>query len=91
MRKFSEEYKSDAVKMVIENGIKTSQASKDLGIGQSTLDKWVKIFRSKTQSPAASVDAREEIRRLKAENLKLRLERDLLKKATLFFANDPSN
>ena len=91
MRKFSEEYKSDAVKMVVENGIKTSQVSKDLGIGQSTLDKWVKIYKSKTQPKAKDIDANEEIRKLKSENQKLKLERELLKKATLFFANDRSS
>lgn len=90
MRKFSEEYKTDAVKMVVENGLKTSQVSKDLGIGQSTLDKWVKNYRLKTEPSATNVNDKEEIRRLRAENQKLKLERDLLKKATLFFANDRS-
>lgn len=90
MRKFSEEYKTDAVKMVIENGLKTSQVSKDLGIGQSTLDKWVKIYSSKKQPATTNINDKEEIRRLRAENQKLKLERELLKKATLFFANDRS-
>ena len=91
MRKFSEEYKIDAVKMVVENGLKTSQVSKDLGIGQSTLDKWVKDYRLRTEPIATKVNDKEEIRRLRAENQKLKLERDLLKKATLFFANDRSS
>ena len=91
MRKFSEEYKTDAVKMVLENGIKSSQVSKDLGIGQSTLDKWVKDYKSKTHPKALTIDEKEELRKLKAENQKLKLERELLKKATLFFANDRSS
>lgn len=91
MRKFSEEYKIDAVKMVVENDLKASQVSKDLGIGQSTLDKWVKIYRSQTKPKLTKVNDAEEIRRLKAENQKLKLERELLKKAALFFANDRSS
>ena len=90
MRKFSGEYKTDAVKMVLENGLKTSQVAKDLGIGQSTLDKWVKVYRSKTQPASTNINDKDEIRRLRAENQKLKLERGLLKKTTLFFANDRS-
>jgi transposase len=90
MRKFSEEYKTDAVKMVLENGLQTSRVANDLGIGKSTLDKWVKVYRSKTQPAGTNINDKEEIRRLRAENQKLKLERDLLKKATLFFANDRS-
>ena len=89
-RKFSNEYKTDAVNMVLENGLRASQVSKDLGIGSSTLDKWVKDYRSQVQPEAKNVNDKEEIRRLKAENQKLKLERELLKKATLFFASDRS-
>lgn len=43
-KSFSKEYKEDAVKLVIENHLKTSQVSKDLSIGKSTLEKWVKVI-----------------------------------------------
>ena len=90
-RVFSEEYKKDAVKMVLDNGITVARVAKDLGIGKSTLDKWIKIYRSSTQGQVVGINGREELRQLKAENHKLRLERDLLKKAAIFFANDHSN
>jgi transposase len=42
VKKFSEEYKLEAVQMVLETGISASQVVKDLGIGRSTLEKWVR-------------------------------------------------
>ena len=91
MKKFSEEYKNDAVKMVIETGVNVSVVSNDLGIGKSTLDKWIRVYKSKNQTAAININEREELRNLKAENLKLKLERDLLKKASIFFATDRSS
>ena len=87
-RKFSEEYKKDAVKMVIENGIGTTQVSKDLGVGRSTLEKWVRSYKSSNEGQVVSINEREELRKLKAENQKLKIERELLKKAAVFFANE---
>lgn len=90
-RKFSEEFKSDAIRLVIETGISTRQASKELGIGQSTLEKWVKQHKELHKTTKSSADESEELKRLKAENHKLKLERELLKKAAVFFANDRSD
>lgn len=90
-RRFSDEYKTDAVKLVVEQGVSITQASKDLGIGESTLSKWVQKRRELNRDLQSSNDDREELKRLKAENLKLKLERDLLKKATVFFANNRSD
>ena len=88
-RVFSEEYKKDAVKMVMDNGISSTKVSKDLGIGKSTLEKWLRIYRSSTESQVVSINEREELRKLKAENHKLRLERELLKKAAVFSRTTP--
>jgi transposase len=91
VKRFSEDYKTEAVKMVIENNLNATEVSKDLGIGQSTLKKWISSYRANCQPCGISVNEREELRQLKAENHKLKLERDLLKKATIFFASDRSN
>lgn len=88
VRKFSEEYKTDAVKMVLENGVSIRIVSKDLGIGRSTLEKWVRADRSNDKEGIIPTSEREELRKLKAENHKLKLERELLKKAAVFFANE---
>ena len=90
-RVFSEEYKNDAVKMVVENQISVKKAAKDLGIGRITLEKWVRVYKSKTENLAVNINEREELKKLKIENHKLRLERELLKKAAVFFANEPSS
>lgn len=88
IRKFSTEYKAEAVRLVIEGGASALQVSKDLGIGESTLSKWLNIARRSAAPEVINVNEREELRRLKAENQKLRLERELLKKAAVFFANE---
>ena len=84
------EFRAEAVEL-IRSGIKSfSQLSRDLGVSDQTLRNWVR---------QADVDAgrrhdgmtrteREELRRLRAENRTLRMERDLLKKAAVFFAKD---
>jgi transposase len=92
VKKFSEEYKLEAVLMVLETGISASQVVKDLGIGRSTLEKWVREYKEKTETKIGlNINEREELRNLRAENQKLKLERELLKKATIFFANDRLN
>ena len=87
-RKFTEEYRTDAIKMVVENGISTKKIAKDLGMGSSTLEKWVRNYKARTETMTVSINEREELRQLKAENHKLKLERELLKKAAVFFANE---
>ena len=89
LRRFSEEFKSDAVKLVLESGVTGERAAKDLGIGYSTLQNWIAKYRAtqKVEAPEALLET-DEVRRLKTEINKLKLERDLLKKATVFFAND---
>lgn len=91
IKKFSEEYKLEAVKLVEEQGLKSSEVSKDLEIGKSTLDKWIKLYRSTKPKSLNSINEQEELRQLKAENHKLKLERDLLKRATVFFATSRLN
>jgi len=88
-RKFSEEFKIGAIKLVTENGVSGEQAAKDVGIGYSTLQNWLKKYRAaqKVDSPAVAFHD-EEVTRLKAENHKLKLERELLKRAAIFFATD---
>lgn len=87
-RKFSEEYKLEAVKLVLDTGTSARKIAKDLEIGGSTLEKWVSKYRANASTKPLSVSEREELSRVKAENQKLRLERELLKKAAVFFASE---
>jgi transposase len=87
-QKHTEEFKIEAIKLVREQGLSVSQVAKDLGIGQSTLSKWLAAA---TQIPGANSlteSEKEELKRLRKENHTLRMERDLLKKATAFFSKN---
>ena len=91
-RKYSEEYKAEAVKLVLERGLTTAQAALDLGVGKSTMDKWVRVCRERKSGGVEITPAElEELRRLKKEVRILREERDILKKAAAYFAKDSSS
>ncbi|MCC6220804.1 MAG: transposase [Deltaproteobacteria bacterium] len=87
-RQFSNEYKQEAVKLVIEGGAKASEVARDLGIGVNTLYGWLNKARSGLLDPT-SCESREaeEVKRLRKEVVKLKREREILKKATAFFAS----
>lgn len=87
-RKFSNEYKESAVKLVTEQGLSTKQAASDLSIGMSTLDKWLKQYRlSQAGAPVITESELTELKRLRKEIQTVRMERDILKKAAAYFAN----
>ena len=84
-RQYSEEFKKEAVQRVLDGPASSNQVSKELGIGQPTLSKWVRQFKEGGSS-SFSKEALTAMRKLKAENKRLKAERDILKKATVFFA-----
>jgi len=84
----SEEFKRDAVRIALTSGLTRRQASSDLGVGMSTLNKWIKTYRD---TDVVSKEDRELLReneRLRKENRLLREEREVLKKAAIFFAGE---
>lgn len=84
-RKYTKEYKREAVKMVKEGGLSLCGAARELGLASSTLCKWVK--ESGEPSPdSLTINEREELKVLRKEVKQLRMERDILKKATAYFA-----
>jgi transposase len=87
---FSKEFRESAVKMVTEQKRTLAEAAKNLGVGQGTLRYWVKMHRqnSGTADAAEEKALRKRNRELEAENQKLRLEREILKKAAAFFAKE---
>lgn len=87
-RKFSNEFKENAIKLLTEQGLTVRQAASDLGIGVSTLDKWLKQYRdNQAGGPVLKESELAELKRLRKENHTLRIERDILKKAAAYFAN----
>ena len=89
-RKFSAEYRDEAVKMVIESGRPIAQVARDLGIVEGTLGNWVATYRREHagEEPALSVSERARLRELEREVADLRMEREFLKKAAAFFAKE---
>lgn len=86
-RKIDDSIKQEAIRLVEEHGVKGVQVAKELGIGKSTLDKWLKEYRTK-ESNGLSIDEKSELRRLRKEVRELRIEKELLKKATVYFAKN---
>ena len=82
----SDEFKRDAVRIAQTSGLTRRQVAFDLGVGFSTLNKWVKMVSDEAGPPDPDQNLRRENERLRRENRILKEERDLLKKATQFFA-----
>lgn len=84
-RRFSQEFKLDAVSMVVDQGRDLYEVAKELEIRPDILRKWKKKFESDGQSAFPGSGRLkpddEELRRLRRENERLRMERDILKKA----------
>lgn len=88
-RKFTREFKISAVKLVNEQGYTHCEAAKSLGVDPASIREWVRKFsHEEGMAPTGDGAVQAELRRLRKENAKLRMERDILKKATAFFAKD---
>ena len=90
-RKFTDEFKADAVALVNESGGQIAKVAKELGIYESSLGNWVRQARERADG-APTADERAEIRELRRELERVTRERDILGKATAYFsARDPRN
>ncbi len=91
-RKYPRGFKQDAVNLVTEQGYKIAEASRNLGIDHRMLGRWVKAFQADETEAFRGHGKRtaeqDELHRLRLENKRLKWERDILKKATAFFANE---
>lgn len=86
-KRFTREFKQGAVDLVMKQGLPLKQAASDLGIGKSTLDNWVRASRQRAEDPTRLNETEfEELKRLRKECRLLKMERDLLKKTTVYFA-----
>lgn len=83
----TEEFRREAVRIALTSGLTRKQVASDLGIGFSTLAKWIQKSKPDDLPPKVDLDLAKEVERLRKENRLLVEERDLLKKATVFFAN----
>ena len=88
-RKFTREFKVSAVKLVNEQGYTPVAAAKSLGVPANCLRHWLGKFSSEAGlGPAGDGALQAELRRLRKENARLLMEREILKKAAAFFAKE---
>jgi transposase len=88
-RKYTPEYREEAVKMVIEADRPIAAVARDLGINEGTLGNWVLKYRNEhPASEELDISERARLKELENENRELRMERDFLKKAAAFFAKE---
>jgi len=91
-RRFSREYKVEAVRLVTQRGVAVAQAARDLGVGENLLRRWVRAHAADPQHafPGEGQQKPEdaELTRLRKEVATLRMERDILKKAAAYFAKE---
>lgn len=88
--KYTQQYKDEAVQLVVESGRPIAEIARDLGVNEGTLGNWVSKAKSAGTIKEKPLDAgdREELRRLQEENRRLKMERDFLKKAAAWFASE---
>ncbi len=89
-KKYTKEFKLDAASLVLEQGYSRAEAARSLDINANMLGRWVKELQSDNgqafRGNGKLTPEQEEIRTLKAQVNKLQMEKDILKKATVFFA-----
>jgi len=91
-KKYSKEFKLDAISLVTEQGYSRAEAARSLSINPTILNRWIKENESDDGQPFrgnGKLTAEQlEIRRLREENKRLKMEKDILKKAAAFFAQE---
>lgn len=86
---YSEEFRREAVRLLRSSGRSVPQLARELGCSQQSLRNWARQADvDEGKAAGLTTDEREELRRLRRENRILAEERDILKKAAAFFAND---
>ena len=91
-RKFSKEFKLEAVSLVLTREVSIAQAARNLDINENVLSRWIREFKQNEQQafPGNGLQKPDdaEVTRLRREVAQLKMERDILKKAAAFFAKE---
>jgi transposase len=87
---YSSEFKESAVKLVLNSDQPLSATARELGVNKNTLHTWVSKYSKPVEGQQTRTDDHlyEELKRLKKENIRLKEERDILKKAAAYFAKE---
>jgi transposase len=86
-RKYTSEFKEEAIKLVTNEGYSRAEAGRSLGVSDKNISRWLLAFNKPKKSPNIPT-ASEELINLRKENRRLKLEREILKKAAAFFASE---
>jgi transposase len=89
-RKFTPEFKAEAVELLINSGKPIAEIARDLGISGGTLGNWVKAAKKRgdVEEKPLEIDERARLKELEEENRRLKMEREILKKAAAWFAKE---
>ena len=89
-RKFSPEFKDEAVKMVIESSRAIAEVAREIQVNEGTLGNWVNKYRVEhaDEEPPLSMPERARLRELERENRQLKMKAEFLGKAAAFFAQE---
>jgi len=87
-RKFDREFKEGAVRIVLETEKPVAAVARDLGIHETTLGNWVNAARRREKKGELSEDERAELVRLRVENARITMERDVLKRSVALWVNE---
>ena len=89
-RKFTPQFKDEAVRLVNDSGRPIAEVARDIGVNEGTLGNWVNLWRSEHagEEPPLGISERAELAQLRRDNQMLRMEREFLKKAAAFFATE---
>jgi transposase len=89
---YSKEFKEDSISLVLNQGYSRTEAANSLGIGVPLLSRWIKEYQADDghafRGNGKLTPEQEEIRSLREENKRLKMEKEILKKATVFFAKE---
>jgi len=87
-KQYSKDYKEEAVALVREQGYSVPEAAKSLGIANNMMYRWKEQIESQREGKSLVEDEHDELKRLRKENKNLRMEKEILKKASAFFAKE---
>ena len=87
-RNYPEDFKRDAVALITEQGYSIAEAARSLDVGANLLGRWKREYEAQAKGETLDQDEHEELKRLRRENRELRMEKEILKKASAYFAKE---
>jgi transposase len=87
-RNYTKEFKEEAVRLITDEGYSYAEAGRNLGVNPNLLSRWKREFEGVEIDPGSAAAMQAELKQLRKENKRLKLEREILKKAAAFFAKE---